>query len=146
MAIMQLLIYTPKLTPRIRYIFDVIFKDILKIQPLYTSEEKELLAYEGARLCYGPQAIDNIPYFKSTSILLGNRIQEIDIDTIPFGGYTVPFPVTGSALPFDPFAAAFYFITRYEEYLHNAEKHGHFTSARSLQKKLNCLEHPVIDE
>ena len=51
-----------------------------------------------------------------------------------------------SHLPFDPFAAAFYLISRYEEYFDGPrDQFGRFPAEESLAYKNNFLHQPVID-
>ena len=51
-----------------------------------------------------------------------------------------------SAIPYDIFAASFYLITRYEEYLpHVKDIHGRYTAEQSLAFKYRFLEKPVVD-
>jgi hypothetical protein len=50
------------------------------------------------------------------------------------------------SLPFDLFAASFYFLSRYEEYLpFEADEHQRFPAEKSLQFKLDLLKQPIID-
>jgi peptidoglycan/xylan/chitin deacetylase (PgdA/CDA1 family) len=51
-----------------------------------------------------------------------------------------------SSIPFDIFAASFYLISRYEEYLpHVKDIHGRFTAEQSMAFKYGFLEKPVVD-
>ncbi len=50
------------------------------------------------------------------------------------------------AFPFDPFAAAFFLVTRYEEYLpHTRDEFGRFRSWESFARKNGFLKKPVVD-
>ena len=50
-------------------------------------------------------------------------------------------------LPFDLFAASFYLISRYEEYLpFNADQHGRFEANQSLAFKNGFLYDPIVDQ
>ena len=56
------------------------------------------------------------------------------------------FSVNNSVFPFDPFAASFFMISRYEEYLpHIKDIHGRFEAKESLAFKNNFLEKPIVD-
>ena len=51
-----------------------------------------------------------------------------------------------SAIPFDIFTAAFYLLSRYEEYLPHVKDHlGRFSAQRVWAFKYNFLDSPVID-
>jgi hypothetical protein len=52
----------------------------------------------------------------------------------------------GSEVPFDIFAASFYLISRYEEYLpHVKDEHERFPASESLAYQHKFLDQPVID-
>lgn len=144
---MQLLIYTPKVSPRIKYIFNFIFREILKCEFEFTSISADFEASASPKLSYGEKALNNELFFCCSPLLLQHNIAQIEIETTSFGDQEVPFPVKNGALPFDIFAASFYFVSRYEEYLpFNADEHGRYPAEQSVQYRLNLLETPVIDE
>lgn len=52
-----------------------------------------------------------------------------------------------SNIPFDIFAASFYLVSRYEEYLpFSADQHGRFEANQSLAFKAGFLYDPIIDQ
>ena len=61
------------------------------------------------------------------------------------GGCSLFFPAGEvSSIPFDIFAASFYLITRYEEYLpHVQDVHERFPADESIAFKNGFLEQPV---
>jgi hypothetical protein len=143
---MKLLVYVPLLTPRIKYIFNFIFNDILQTQVGFSSNVSEFKASKLAKITYGDQAVADEPFFKQSDFLLSHTISAPTLKTTIFGDMIVPFAVDNSSLPFDVFAAAFYFVSRYEEYLpFQPDQDGHYPASASLQSKLKLLEFPVID-
>jgi len=143
---MKLLVYVPLLTPRIKYIFNFIFNEILQTQAGFSSNVAEFKSSKLAKISYANRPIANEPFFKQSDFLLSHSISPPTIKTTTFGDMIVPFAVEGSSLPFDVFAAAFYFVSRYEEYLpFKANAEGNFPAELSLQSKLKLLELPVID-
>ena len=51
-----------------------------------------------------------------------------------------------SSIPYDIFAASFFLISRYEEYLpHVRDKHERFNPEQSIAYKFRFLEKPVVD-
>ncbi|RME97127.1 MAG: hypothetical protein D6772_10860, partial [Bacteroidetes bacterium] len=53
----------------------------------------------------------------------------------------------GGDLPFDPFAASFYLLSRYEEYLpYPPDAHGRFPAAISWASRARCLKYPIVWE
>ncbi|WEK19609.1 MAG: hypothetical protein P0Y49_00375 [Candidatus Pedobacter colombiensis] len=143
---MKLLVYVPQLSPRIKYIFSFIFNDILKTEVGFTLKPEEFIQSKLPKLSYAPKPIGDELFFKSTSLLLDHKITDQQIKTTTFGEQKVPFPVQGSTLPFDVFAAAFYFLSRYEEYLPSSpHPHKLFPAETSLQYQLGILKLPIID-
>lgn len=144
---MRLLVYTPLITPRIKYIFNFTLKDILRADLNISQNLSEFINAEGPKLCYGGQPVVESLFFKSSGLLTDQKIAVQRIGTTSFGDQKVPFPVAAGQLPFDIFAASFYFLTRYEEYLPFDDRKGPNYHARlSLQHKLGLLQVPIIDE
>lgn len=144
---MKLLVYAPLITPRIKYIFNFIFKEILGVELEYGKSLEEFIAAEVPKFCYGKHPISNTLFFKSSGLLTDRGIKRQKIKTTVFGEHQVPFAVEGGILSFDPFAASFYFLSRYEEYLPFDDPKGRgFMAKFSLQYKLGLLQVPIIDE
>ena len=143
----MLLIYTHKVTPRVRYIFKHIFTRILLIPVDFTSKIEEFVAHNGPKLSYTKTPLGNEFFVKSNDLLFEQGASDLDINVQKWDD--VPcFFITGpkSAIPFDIFAASFYLISRYEEYLpHVKDKHGRYTAEQSLAYKHQFLEKPVVD-
>jgi hypothetical protein len=81
-------------------------------------------------------------------LLFENNIHEIEHKFIDFNNNTAICPVLNkkSALPFDPFAAAFYLITRYEEYLpYIKDQYERFSAEQSIAYKKYFLRKPMIN-
>ncbi|KIO76979.1 hypothetical protein TH53_11815 [Pedobacter lusitanus] len=143
---MKLLVYVPILSPRIKYVFNFIFTDILKTQAGFSSNVQEFKASSLPKITYSDLPVGDEPFFKNSDFLLAHTITPPNIKTTTFGDMIVPFAVDNSSLPFDVFAAAFYFVSRYEEYLpFDADPDGNYPVEASLQFKLKLLEFPVID-
>lgn len=143
---MQLIIFSNVLTPRIKYIFNFIFKDILKAEIEFTGNRQYFLQSDHIKISYGDEPLGKELFFKSTPLLFSNKLEEIKPKTVSFGEYQVPFAVERSALPFDVFAASFFMISRYEEYLHQRNTVEEFKPSKSYQHKWRVLDRPIIDE
>lgn len=144
---MQLLVYSPQVTPRIKYIFNFIFREILRCDFDFTSVSKTFDEYNGPKFSYAAAPLANELFFKADGLLSKNKVEAVDIAITDFGNEEVPFAVNGSALPFDIFAASFYFVSRYEEYLpYTPDEHLRFPADMSLQFKLGLLKTPVVDQ
>lgn len=143
----MLLIYTHKITHRNKYIFNLIFKDILGADFLLTADVEEFRQYPGARMSYTTNPVADEIHFTSRHLLFESGITEQNVPTFDHGG-TKAFFATGksSALPFDVFAASFYLVSRYEEYLpHIRDEHDRFDAKDSMAFTNGFLQKPVVN-
>ena len=144
----MLLIYVPKVTNRVGYTLNVIFRHILKSDFEITTDVDFFAQHKGAKLCYAPRKVGDGLFVKSTDLLFRTTIEEQSPQCFSFDGLPALFPVHNaeSALPFDIFAAAFYCLSRYEEYLpHLTDIHGRFPASESLSYKEGFLQKAVVD-
>ncbi len=113
----------------------------------FTNSEEELKAHIGGKLSYGSQPIEGIPFFRSADVLFEDGIYEQEVRYFERNGLPMIYPVLEpSVLPFDPFAASFYMLSRYEEYLpHIKDKHNRFDAHESLAYQKGFLQKPVVD-
>ena len=131
----MILIHSPQLSPRIRYIFKLILGDLLGDEAGFTSKTEEFEAFEGPKINYSADNNCGGLFFEAQGLLSEKEIKNQeshcveDVEDIAF------FPVydKGSALNFDPFAASFYLVSRYEEYLPFVrDEYGRFQAKESL--------------
>ena len=143
----MLLIYTQKITPRIVYTFKHICTNILGIHIKFTSKIEEFIAHEGMKLSYGKQALGNELFLQKVDLLMEQGLSEVEIKVQPWGDDSCFFPVSeNSALPFDIFAASFFLLSRYEEYLpHVKDDLGRFPASESVGYQEGFLQSPVVD-
>ncbi len=80
-------------------------------------------------------------------LLFEKQIKEQKIKVKPWGDLPSFFQTQkGSEIPFDLFAAAFYLVSRYEEYLEqDLDHHGRFPGKLSLAFKEGFLELPLVN-
>ena len=144
----MLLIHVPRLTNRLGYTLNAVFRHILRIDFQITADPDFFDAHNGPKMAYGMHKIGDAPFFRSCDLLFETSIEEQMVKPFPFQDTTALFPVynQASALPFDPFAAAFYCLSRYEEYLpHFNDVHGRFPATESLAFKEHFLNQAVVD-
>ncbi|AVR44170.1 hypothetical protein C7S20_02195 [Christiangramia fulva] len=143
----MLIIYTQKVTPRIIYVFKHICSNILGISIKFTSKIEEFIAHDGPKLSYGKQPLGNEFFIQKVDLLMEQGFSEIEIKVQPWDDTLCFFPVPEvSDLPFDIFAASFYLLSRYEEYLpHVKDESGRFPAGESLAAQESFLHKPVID-
>ncbi len=144
----SLLVFVPKKTNRVRFVFRLVFKELLKVKCTLSSNLDEFLSADSAKIVYADKAYSDDIFFKSTGLLFERGIENINIDYINYEGNNALFPVydKDSALPFDVFSAIFYLVSRYEEYKpYVPDRHGRFTANMSISAELNILEKPMVN-
>jgi len=143
----MLLVYTPKITPRITYIFKHICTRIIGLQVDFTSKIENFVAHNGPKLSYGKQALGNEFFIKSSELLFQQGLADIEINVKPWEETKCFFSTSDtSGLPFDIFAASFFMLSRYEEYQpHVKDVFGRFSSSESLAFKEGFLNQPVVN-
>ncbi len=144
----MLLIYTPVINNRINYIFKLVLGRIIGVEYSITDQYDEWLNYDGPKFCYCLQNDGDELFFEQTSLLINTGTKKIHIEPVMFEGIKAFFPVLSkrSVFPFDPFAACFYLVSRYEEYLPLIrDMHGRFPASESLALRYGFLQKPVVN-
>lgn len=143
----MLLIYTQKITPRLTYSFKHVCTRILGIPVEFTSKIEEFVAHEGMKISYGKNSLANELFVQNVDLLLDQGVTDLEIKVQLWDEVPCFFMVSeNSSIPFDIFAASFYLLSRYEEYLpHVKDKEGRFQASESLGFQENFLTKPVID-
>jgi len=143
----MILIYAPSVPNRLRYICSLLFGELLGTECAFTTFRDDFASFGGPKLVYAPAPVNEDLFIQSEKLLFEETVYPFE----PGIGQTENIPVifpTGhplSALPFDPFAAAFYMVSRYEEYeRHKHDKYGRFPAAASIATQGKFLEMPVV--
>lgn len=145
----MLLIYSPQITNRLRYIFKYLLIDIIGIENItFTDNKEEFTAATTFKINYSLEPISDEIFFASKSLLYETGIKSFEVNVFDWNGYKAFFPVSrNSSLPFDIFAASFYLVSRYEEYLPTIhDKHDRFDAHESLAYNNDFLKKPLINE
>lgn len=143
----MLLVYTHKISPRLKYVFKHICTRVLGIQVSFTTKIEEFIAHDSLKMSYTKQQLGNEFFIKSHDILFEQGLSDLDIHIQKWDNTKCFFHLgEKSAMPFDIFSASFYLLSRYEEYLpHVKDEYGRFTAAESLAYKEGFLHQPVVD-
>lgn len=143
----MLLIYTEQSSPRLQYIFQTLFGEILKIPYSTTQNAVEFIDYSGPKLNYSSHAFDNELFFAATPLLFETDIKEQRMESVTWEGIKLFFPTPHFTLPFDPFAVAFYLLSRYEEYVFrlDVDEYNRFLYTKSIAYKNGFLDIPVVN-
>lgn len=144
----MILIYTSNITPRVKYIFHFIFNDIFNVAYNLTSDKQKFKTSKLPRINYSESEIKGTVKIKPHTLLFETEIKKYTIDITQWKGNKIFFQTDLlSDMPFDPFSASFYLLTRYEEYLPcQKDKYERFPAEESLAFKNNFLEEPIIDQ
>jgi hypothetical protein len=143
----SILIYSAKATPRLLYICDLLFSDLLGLDFEITTDKETFLREPGAKINYSNESFGNDLFINASSLLFEHHINPQKIEVKEWNGSKVFFLSEKKAkLPYDPLATAFYMVSRYEEYLHfDADEFGRFTAEDSLAFKENFLNTPIVN-
>ena len=145
---MDILIYLEQDNSRTRYIFNHIFKRVLGLTVKCTTDLNEFDREKGPKFEYSKKKHSDGLFFSATNLLFETNISKQELFISSYKSVKVLFSSldSSSCLPFDPFAASFYMLTRYEEYLINKkDKFGRFSATSSIAYKYNFLNLPVVD-
>ncbi|WP_115463199.1 polysaccharide deacetylase family protein [Winogradskyella aurantiaca] len=143
----MLLVYTHKITPRLTYTFNHIFKRVLLLEVNYTSKVEDFIAHDSIKMSYSKKPLSNEFHVKSHDLLFDQGLSDFDIKVQNWEETKGFFPTNErSDLPFDIFAASFFLLSRYEEYWpHVSDDFGRFMASESLAFQNGFLEQPVVD-
>ena len=143
----MLLIYTPKITSRHKYIFKLFFNEIHQIKFQITEREDEFKAFDGAKLNYSNTSFEDEIFIESIGLLNEKGINQQDINVSPQNNIPAFFQSqSDSSMGFDVFSASFYLVSRYEEYLPFVKDiHQRFQAENSLAYKHDFLQKPLIN-
>jgi len=143
-----LLIYTHHITSRVRYCFDFVFGHVLRIPYEITTDKSIFLDYSKAKINYSNTHFGNELFIAAHPLLTSNGVKSYELIVTEWKGKKIFFQ-TGkdSFLPFDIFAATFYLISRYEEYLDFVpDRFGRFPAEQSIAASKNFLDYPIVNE
>ncbi|MEM8528066.1 MAG: polysaccharide deacetylase family protein [Bacteroidota bacterium] len=145
---MNLLIYVNSPTPRLTYITNFLFQELLGLRVQLTNDRVQFQKSTAAKIDYSKEKIDEkaiqiVPH----GLLKEKSIHPQNIDLQFYNSLPYFFKTSQSSdFQYDILAASFYLISRYEEYLpFEADKHGRFPASESLAYKAGFLELPVVN-
>lgn len=138
--------YSPKINNRIKYVVDLVLRQVCLFEYKIVSDIKEI-DKSSPIINYTGNELENSFIIQPYGILYEKRIQEFGIEPEYGGDEKVRFFKTGYGdLDFDIFSAAFFLATRMEEYWKfEPDQHGRFSAKNSLSKKLGFLHLPLIN-
>jgi len=143
----MILFYSEKITPRVEYIAKLYFEQILQVKVLFTSDYTKFENTESPKINYSDQPFEGSIYLKPNQLLFETGIGVPKPVTVDYESSQYFFPSSAdSFVPFDLFAAGFYVVTRYEEYITSEKDHyGRFVATQSILYKNKLLKKPVVN-
>ena len=144
----MLVVFTQEITNRLQYIFDFIFEEILKVPVIITSDLHEFKSCQGPKINYSMLPLDSLLKIYPHPILFQHTITFQSLEPVSFEDDVCFFHSSeDSFLPFDPFAASFYLVSRYEEYLmRELDEHCRYPSHHSVLYRNHLLDKPVVNQ
>lgn len=145
---MKLSVLVPKVTDRLQYIFDLMLGDLLGVEYEFFTESGAFAQATGPKLNYGCERGGDEPYQKAVRLLFERNVVEQDCQPVDFEDVKGLFPVYGkdNLFPFDVFAASFYLVSRYEEYLPQVrDGFGRFKAETTWMFKNGMLQKPLVN-
>lgn len=129
-------------TPRLQYITHQLLCDIIGFEIVFCNEKKAYEEGNGIKINYSDEAILE----KELHIIPQNLLFEKGIkEQILLENHIAAKIQNKENEKFDIFAAAFYLLSRYEEYLpFEADAHGRFSAKKSLAYRLGFLQKPIV--
>ena len=143
----MLLIYTDKISDRLNYILHFVFKEQMGIDFMISTNIEACKLSDKDLINYSNESINNARFqIKPHTLLFEEGIKPQQIDCFETDGYKAFFKTSASDFQFDIFAASFYLLSRYEEYLpHEKDIYGRYSHENSLAFKNNFLHKPLIN-
>jgi hypothetical protein len=144
----MLYIYSsPENTRRLDYIARHIFNNLLGTDFVIMSDRNCFLQQSGACINYSNEEMNRSLQIIPQGLLAEKGVRTIDnLQESEWKGLLCFFKQTNGDIPFDIFAASFYLLTLYEEYIPaRLDEHGRFHHEASLIYRKGFLETPLID-
>ncbi len=142
----MVLIYSHKNSPRLQYVADFIFKDLLGVEVSIVTDIDHFKNHDGVKVNYSNEPINSVFSILPCYLLFENKIQQQRIKCFEYNGNKAFFKTESGDYPFDIFAATFYLISRYEEYLpHEKDEYGRYAHTNSLAFKEDFLNLPLVN-
>jgi hypothetical protein len=144
----MVIVFAHKRSPRLDYILSRIFKDILGVEFFFTTNKNEFITSKLPSVNYSTESLNKGIWIIPHTLLYSVGIEKLETDkNHSWKNMPIFFSQENGNIPFDIFSAAFYLITRYEEYRSSAlDKHGRYQYADSIINKMGCIEEPIVDQ
>ncbi|MEP6711665.1 MAG: polysaccharide deacetylase family protein [Ferruginibacter sp.] len=143
----MILIYSDISSSRLQYICQFIFKEQLSVTYSLTIDKEGFKNHDGPKINYSDSVIEKSTFtIRNHALLFEDDIKKQSIECFETDEYKAFFKTAGSDFPFDIFAASFYLLSRYEEYLpHGLDMYGRYAHENSLAHNEGFLNIPLVN-
>src|SRR5687768_11045076 len=126
-----MLVYTHNVTPRVRYIFNLLFRQLMGIEVEFTMDVQLFTGSSSPKLAYSSHRLADGLYIQAVELLFETGTRKVPVEVFHYRNLPAFFQGEGH-IPFDIFAASFYLVTRYEEYLPSRkDQYGRYQAKHS---------------
>jgi len=141
---LKIFIYSSQSSPRLKYITKFLFGDLLGIDCELITNRDEVYTKEFI-INYSNQDVAGLKIIPE-KLLFEKRINDQNLKVGKQDEFVTLFHNDGEDFSFDIFSAAFFLLSRYEEYLpHKRDKHDRFDPEHSVAFKNGFLDEPVVN-
>ncbi|MEO8568533.1 MAG: polysaccharide deacetylase family protein [Ginsengibacter sp.] len=146
----MILLLSDTVTPRLQYVAEFIFQENFGIEYYITTDKKNFEKSDAIKINYTEYHYqEGVINIKGSRLLFEKKIYKQNIEIFDEAGLAAFFANEKSEgnFTFDIFAAVFYLLSRYEEYLpHNKDQYGRYDHQQSLASTNGFLKIPLIDK
>jgi hypothetical protein len=141
----KIILHHPHRAPRLSYIAKLIFEELLGLEVDHFHDEKSFIAAEGAKINYSKNSELPGVHVYDSGLLREKGVRNIALQH-HFNEETGLDELSLDQQAFDLFAAAFYLVSRYEEYLpHRTDEHSRYLPEQSAAMKFGFLNRAVVN-
>jgi len=142
----MLVLYSNTITPRLQYVVDFISNELFHQPIRIVTDIGAFKIIDQPKLNYSDKEIGEKEfYLKNNPLLFENEIKQQNIECFDLNFHKAFFETEGD-FPFDVFAASFYLLSRYEEYLpHKKDEYGRYSHTESIAFKEGFLNMPLVN-
>lgn len=143
----MVLLYSHTPSSRFSYISNFIFKELLGLDYTFTTDPEAFKNHDGVSINYSDTIIKEKEFrISNYNLLFEISIKEQPVTCFETNGYKAFFKIDNCDFAFDIFAATFYLLSRYEEYLpHTKDMYGRYAHENALAFKEGFLQLPLVN-
>ena len=139
-------LFVTEQTPRIEYTADLIFKQLLNNSIQLFTNVEEFNQQKGIKINYSELKEVDGEQILPASLLFETSVIEREIEVDTWNDLPILFKNNAEFFPFDIFAATFYLVSRYEEYMPGKkDHHGRYRAKSSIAYKNQFLDRPIVN-